>query len=140
VDELTLPARLDSVGEAVRFVSALAAVWSVNPLRTTHLELATEEAVANVCRHAYPGSNGDLTVRAWRDGDRVSIEIVDHGVPFDPTAAPPPDLASSLEERAIGGLGITMILDLMDEVAYRRDGDRNVLTMAVADSTIAGPQ
>jgi serine/threonine-protein kinase RsbW len=42
---------------------------------------------------------------------------------------PPPDLNADLESRPVGGLGVHFMKTLMDEVAYRREGDRNVLTM-----------
>ncbi len=56
-------------------------------------------------------------------------EISDDGVAFDPLKVPPPDLTADLESRPIGGLGVHFVKTLMDEVAYRREGDRNVLTM-----------
>jgi len=55
--------------------------------------------------------------------------VEDDGKPFDPLQAPPPDLSLPLERRPIGGLGIHLIRNLMDEVSYARVGGRNVLKM-----------
>jgi len=72
-----------------------------------------------------------MIVCSWCDDDRVVVEVEDWGVAFDPTAAPEPDFDLDLDARPLGGLGIHMIREIMDEVSYRREGDRNILTMAV---------
>ncbi len=57
------------------------------------------------------------------------ITFIDTGVPYDPLAKPDPDITLSVEEREIGGLGIYMVKKSMDDVIYKRDGDKNVLTL-----------
>jgi anti-sigma regulatory factor (Ser/Thr protein kinase) len=54
---------------------------------------------------------------------------VDNGIPFDPHDAPAPNLDAPIEERTPGGLGVHLVKATMDDVQYRRDGDRNVLTI-----------
>jgi len=127
----SFPAEVESVRRAVELVSGFASTLALDAVRVGHLELAVEEAAANVCRYAYPAGGGHLIVRSWCDAQRVVVEVEDEGLPFDPTAAPEPDLDSDLAARPIGGLGVHMIREVMDEVSYRRDGDRNILTMAI---------
>jgi len=55
--------------------------------------------------------------------------VEDDGQPFDPLAVPEPDTAKSLEERTIGGLGIHLVRKLMDNLEYKRQGERNLLIM-----------
>jgi anti-sigma regulatory factor (Ser/Thr protein kinase) len=95
------------------------------------LALVLEEAVANVINHGLPGSPPPhhLAVRLEIDADTVAAEVIDNGRPFDPTTVPDPDLASSLEERQLGGLGIHLMRELMDGLDYRRLGDRNTLRL-----------
>ncbi len=57
------------------------------------------------------------------------IEIIDWGLPFDPLSKPVPDIKAPAQERTIGGLGIYLIRKVMDEVKYRRDAGRNILTL-----------
>lgn len=92
-------------------------------------ELALEEIFINVVSY---GGAGDaamppVEVRLELDGERISLTCIDHGKAFDPLKAPPPDLNASLEDRPIGGLGIFLIQELMDEVRYERVGPTNVL-------------
>lgn len=100
------------------------------------LQLALDEAVANVVNYAY-GDAADmpLTITAdvaeTPDGARqLEIQLIDHGVAFNPlTEAPEVDTQLGVEERQIGGLGIFLIKQMMDELHYNRIDDKNILTM-----------
>ncbi len=94
------------------------------------LNVVLDEAVSNAINHGYAaGVRGEIAVRLRRAPEGVSVEVEDDGKPFDPRQAPPPDLSLPLERRPIGGLGIHLIRNLMDEVSYARVGGRNVLKM-----------
>jgi anti-sigma regulatory factor (Ser/Thr protein kinase) len=93
------------------------------------LHLALEEVVTNVIRHAYRERAGAVRVRLAARSGEVVAEIEDDGPAFDPLARPAPDLDLPLEERPIGGLGIHLVRNLMDAVAYRRCGVCNLLTL-----------
>ena len=108
------------------------------------INLALEEAVSNVMLYAYPGTGGNVFVEFNRgvtgeglpvtgDGLRVTGELVftisDSGIPFDPTQQKEADITLSAEEREIGGLGIHLVRQIMDEVSYERVDDKNVLTL-----------
>ncbi len=94
------------------------------------VNVVVDEAVSNAINHGYDaGAHGEIVVRVCRGADGVLVEIEDDGRPFDPLQAPPPDLTLPLEQRPIGGLGIHLIRNLMDEVTYARVGGRNVLKM-----------
>ena len=60
-------------------------------------------------------------------GGFVSGEIVDEGVPFDPTAAPDPDVEADIDERSIGGLGVHLVKAMVETFQYQRIGERNVV-------------
>ena len=55
--------------------------------------------------------------------------VIDEGVEFDPFLSKEPDINGALDERQIGGLGIHLIRNLMDDHFYRRDGKKNVTTL-----------
>jgi serine/threonine-protein kinase RsbW len=116
----------------VAYASSLARSHGVPPERLWEFELATEEAVMNICRYAYPEGDGELTVRIWPDASELIVELIDSGVPFDPLARPDPDTTLPLEERPIGGLGVMLIRRSVDRVSYRRCDGCNVLTLVMA--------
>jgi anti-sigma regulatory factor (Ser/Thr protein kinase) len=86
------------------------------------LELAVDEACTNVVLHGYADREPGPIVLTFRceGGDAVVI-IADHGQPFSPADAPSPDLESDWQERRIGGLGVYLIREMMDEVTYTSD-------------------
>lgn len=94
------------------------------------LNLALEEAFVNVVDYAYPGKNG-MPVQLNMDGtgETLTFTLIDEGEPFDPTTLDEPDTNLSAEERPIGGLGVFLVKQIMDEVRYERQGNRNILTM-----------
>ena len=59
----------------------------------------------------------------------MTFTITDSGIPFDPTQKEEADISLSVEEREIGGLGIHLVRQIMDEVRYERKDDKNVLTL-----------
>jgi sigma-B regulation protein RsbU (phosphoserine phosphatase) len=90
------------------------------------MNLALEEAVTNVMLYAYPGGSGQVYVEFTPP---MTFTITDSGVPFDPTKKEEVDTTLSAEERPIGGLGIHLVKQIMDEVIYERTEDKNVLTL-----------
>ncbi|MBR1504379.1 MAG: SpoIIE family protein phosphatase [Prevotella sp.] len=94
------------------------------------LQLAVEEAVVNVINYAYPpDTTGDVNIEAIASDTQIQFIISDSGTPFDPTLQPDADTSLSAEQRPIGGLGIFLVRQIMDTVAYRHDGTHNILTL-----------
>jgi serine/threonine-protein kinase RsbW len=126
---LGLTARIDSLGVATAFVSACALRQGLAPGPVSKIALALEEALVNICTHAYPEGPGEVEIACRLEGDRFEVEIADTGIPFDLTALPDPDLGAGVAERPVGGLGVFLMKRMMDEVRYRREGVRNILTL-----------
>ncbi|MYC31672.1 MAG: ATP-binding protein [Chloroflexi bacterium] len=92
------------------------------------VNLVLDELWVNVVH--YSGATGDVEVSLDADADEVRLEIADDGRPFDPLSeAVEPDLDAALEERPIGGLGIFLVREMMDELHYRREDGKNRLAM-----------
>lgn len=112
-------------------VTRFANQQGVPPETVGDLNLALEEVVANVIMHAYPqGGAHEIRVDVTAEKDRVTAEVVDDGVGFDPLQWPEPNLALPLAQRPVGGLGLFLIRRVMDELHYSREAGRNRLTMA----------
>ncbi len=96
------------------------------------VQLVLEEVVLNSMTHGRRSSDGKISVEMMSDSEAVSIEVSDNGVAFDPLSdAPQPDLDAVLEDRMVGGLGIHLVLEMLDEVNYQRCGEHNRLRMLI---------
>ncbi len=98
------------------------------------IDLAVEEALANIVRHAYrPGQAGDLLLRVGTTDDVLRITIFDWGLPFDPESVTLFDVRATVETRANGGMGLPLIHSLMDGVVRETasaPGGPNVLMLS----------
>ena len=70
-----------------------------------------------------------MSLEITGDGPTATVTFKDRGVPYDPLAKPDPDITLDVNHRQIGGLGIYMVKQTMDEVHYDYENGQNVLTM-----------
>ncbi len=92
------------------------------------VNLVLDELSVNIVN--YGGEASEIEVSLDADADEVRVEISDDGRPFDPlNDAMEPDLEASLEDRPIGGLGIHLVREMMDELHYSREDGKNRLAM-----------
>lgn len=131
IKERAFSAKVDDIPKVIDFVTDAAGSAGLHPKRIIQLQLAVEEAVANICNYAYEVPPGELLIQISGDEKHFILKLVDKGIPFDPLTLKEPDLKAGIEERSIGGLGILLIRRIMDEVHYKREGIWNILTMVV---------
>ena len=130
LSKLELPAKLSNLRKFVEMVSKCAEDLGLNSEKITDIGVATEEALVNICNYAYQGKIGEVVVTCMLDDEhRFIIEIEDRGIPFDVKVLEDPDLTPDIDQRQVGGLGVFIIKELMGEVKYRRENDKNILTL-----------
>lgn len=123
---------LDEITRLPDFLQRIAEELSLAHETVASLNLALEEAMVNSIQYAYPSpGEGEISLDAHWDASTGNLQftLTDSGTPFDPTTIPEADITLSVEERPIGGLGIFLIRQIMDEVSYRYEEERNVLVM-----------
>ena len=131
------PATVDNLSGLLHFLDEFIAPLAFRRERASEIRLATEEALANVVNHAYPHGQGGVSLTLAEDGTSLIATIVDQGIPFDILSMERPDLEADIEDRKIGGLGVFLIRELMDEVSWHRDGGSNVLELV---AYVPGPR
>jgi serine/threonine-protein kinase RsbW len=100
------------------------------PAFASPFELALEEVFMNVVMHgSTPGDLPWVEVSLDLADGGLTMTVEDDGRPFDPLSLPPPDVAASLSDRRVGGLGVYLVRQMMDAVTYSRVGSRNQLRM-----------
>ena len=120
---LRVPAKLEGMDVILAFVSYLLDINGCSTKTRTQLRIAIEELYVNVTLYAYPDGDGWAEIRGSIEDGVATFTLIDSGRPFDPLAKEDPDIMLSGEEREIGGLGIFMVKNTMDEMTYEyRDG------------------
>ena len=121
---------ISEITRLYEFIEEIGNDFSLSPDIVFNLNLVLEEAVVNVINYAYPKEEHQYIYlsASMKDGSIVLV-LTDTGKEFDPTAAPEADITLSADERQIGGLGIFLIRQIMNEVKYERIEGKNVLTL-----------
>jgi serine/threonine-protein kinase RsbW len=111
-------------------IDELAEEWKLSPGLAINLNLVIEEAVSNIIFYAFKDKQKhDIEISVSLENNRLTIKITDDGIPFNPLAQQQPDINLPAEERPIGGLGIFLISQIMDEMKYERNKNNNILTL-----------
>lgn len=93
--------------------------------------VALDELLHNTIAYGFAErGRGEIAVDVELLADRLIVTLTDDGPPFDPLTLAAPDTALPAEERQVGGLGIHLVRQLMDDVGYQRRGDHNIVTLA----------
>jgi serine/threonine-protein kinase RsbW len=129
--QLHVPSSTENLSMIRDFVGSIGERAGFSKGEVVKLEVAVDEACANVIEHAYGSdTTREVTVKATIDSNAVQIRVVDTGLGFDPTSVADADLDSLIRQRKSGGLGMRLIKSLMDEVHYEIvPGQKNELAM-----------
>ena len=129
---IKLPAVLENLAQFTETVIDCARMQGLGKKRLSQIRLALEEALVNIFNYAYPNRDGDAEVvcsidhRGW-----FVVEITDWGDEFNILSLGEPDLSADISKRPVGGLGVFLIRKFMDDVNYRFEDDKNILTLFI---------
>jgi len=128
---LQVPSSTENLALIREFVTTVGRQAQFEEAEILNLELAVDEACANVIEHAYGHDiTKEVVVRAKFDEETLQISVIDEGLGFDPDKTPQDSIEQLIHDRKSGGLGIRLIKKLMDEVSYEIvPGQKNELHM-----------
>lgn len=128
--EIEINNKLSELGRLNEAVTEFGKLHGLVPRIVHDLNLALEEIVTNIISYGYTDEREHrIKVRLSSQTGEVRVEVEDDGQPFDPLAAPEPDLEAPVEVRSTGGLGIHFVRNLMDGLEYHRQDGKNLLRM-----------
>ncbi len=129
---LHVPSSTENLALIREFVTTIGAQAGLSEKDIGKLELAVDEACANVIEHAYGyDTSKEVIIRAVLDEENLEINIIDTGKGFDPSKVKQEELEKLVAQRKSGGLGMRLIKTLMDEVQYEIvPGHKNELRMS----------
>jgi len=127
---LVLQNEIPEISKLTLFIDELGEELGLSPELVFNLNLVLEEAVSNIILYAYPkGEHENISLTAKKTENQLLFVLTDTGKEFDPTLMPDADVNLAAEDRQIGGLGIFLIRQIMNQVEYQRIDGRNVLTL-----------
>ncbi|MEE8606413.1 MAG: SpoIIE family protein phosphatase, partial [Nitrospiraceae bacterium] len=105
---------------------------SLPAVMSQKISVAFDELLSNTISYAFrDDAEHEIAVKTELAGNRLTVTISDDGVPFNPLGTQTPDTSLSLEERQIGGLGIHLVRNMVDDISYQRGINRNVLSLVM---------
>lgn len=127
----TFPGRYESLIRISRFVKKAAEDAHLDDPAIYAVDLAVNEACANIIEHAYGGEEiGVIHCSCHITEEGLTVTLTDYGQPFDPSNVPEPDPSLDLEQVKPRGAGLFLMRKMMDEVRFKFiPGKGNVLTM-----------
>lgn len=125
----TCAAELECLQNYRDFISESCAQNNISDDIVLDLKLAVDEACTNIIVHGYKDMDpGSIIVSMRIDPDRILVQITDFGHVFEPVAGLKPDVEAALEDRELGGLGLYLIYQTMDDIDYQSSEEGNMLT------------
>jgi serine/threonine-protein kinase RsbW len=116
--ELRIKAKLENLAAISDFIAEAMKQLGIEQ-EIFQVQLAVNEACTNIIQHAYSGeSEKPIRIICSMSGNDLLIRIRDWGKSFDPSSVPSPEIDAELFERQLGGLGMFLMRQMMDEVRY----------------------
>ena len=128
--ELKMIAEDENLDTAIDFINDLLDESDCDTKTRISIDIAVEEVFVNIAHYAYPPEQpGEIILQAdvLSAPKAVLITFIDMGTPYDPLAHPDPDITRPIEERPVGGMGLYLVKNLMDDAKYRFSDRQNIL-------------
>lgn len=129
--KIKLHAAIDKIEKATDFINSILESADCPTKAQMQLDIALDELMSNVARYAYGNKQGDITIslRILENPRRAILTLMDKGIPYNPLKKEDPDIMLSAEDREIGGLGIFIVKNSMDDMAYAYKNGKNIVSI-----------
>ena len=128
--EISLGNELREIAGVAAQVDRFCADHRLMPGLAYAVNLAIDEILTNTISYGYEDRERHrIEVIVNLEADQLVVVIVDDSMPFDLGLAPERDLDLSIEDTALGGLGLYLVHQMMDRVDYRREAGCNIVTL-----------
>lgn len=119
--ELTVHADLSELAQVHEFVTRTGRDLCLSDKSISDLQLVVDEAYSNIVKYAYDGQGGIIKLTLEAVDGRIEVTMHDWGAAFDPESVAWPDVMAPLEKRSLGGLGLFLMKQIMDQVDFQCD-------------------
>lgn len=128
---LKIPNQISAIAAAEDRFQEFAAENGLHDTDRQTISMVLDDLLNNVISYAFPeGGEEEIMLNIDIIQSRLVLTIKDNGIPFNPFNAAEPDIELSIDERSIGGLGIHLVRQSMDDYVYQRRSNSNVVILA----------
>lgn len=114
-----------------QWLNSIISDWGVSEDTASKLQLISEELYTNIFSYAYPQKEGAVEIAFKKEENSIICIFRDWGIPYNPLERPDPDVTLPPETRDIGGLGIYIVKNTVDEISYEYRENSNILKMTI---------
>lgn len=128
---ITAEAKTENISVVTDFVNTVLEGIGCSAKVQMEIDIVIDEIFGNIANYAYAPGSGDATVQVEIEDSpkRLDLVFIDKGTPYNPLENKDPDITLDIEERKIGGLGIFLVKEMMDEVSYEYVDGQNILKL-----------
>lgn len=130
--EITIPAKKDNLDNLHKFIDNEFKDYDYAKEFINQIKIIIDEIFSNISSYAYaPDYSGPKNMKLTinQASDKIFLKFEDSGVPYNPLLGENPDITLSIEERNTGGLGIFLVKNLSDNIDYKYEQGKNILTV-----------
>ena len=130
--EMTLEATVANLDAVIDFVSEELISLGCPTKTLMQIQLAVEEVYVNIANYAYAPGQGPATIlmEVSEAERKISFTFIDKGFPYNPLEKEDVDVTLPAEQRKIGGLGIYLVKQNMDDLHYEFTDGKNIFTIS----------
>ena len=126
---IELKATIENYSRLLNWWHEIAVCWNLSNDLTSKIDVCIEEIYTNIASYAYKNKAGFTNISIDKKNNEIILNFKDEGIEYNPLQKEDPDITLSLEERPIGGLGIFMVKEISKSIEYKRENNRNILTL-----------
>lgn len=131
-NEITVTADTGNLDKVTDYVNSRLSRYGCPDKTMMQIDIIIDELFGNIAYYAYPQEPGDVIVRVEVTQEKTPAAVItftDHGIPYNPLEREDPDTTLSTQERKIGGLGIFIVKNSVDDISYEYTEGRNILSI-----------
>ena len=104
--------------------------WKLSEKTILQINLVLDELFTNIVSYGFDDTlDHSIVISLEYDGERMQITMTDDGHAFDINQADNPELDISPDQKDVGGLGIFLVRQYVDDISYKRDNGKNIIKL-----------
>ena len=130
--EITIPAEKNNIDTINKFIDSEFKNYNYSEEFIRQIKIIVDEIFTNISSYAYTSdysNSKNMKLTIDQNPDEILLRFEDSGVPYNPLLSKTPNITLSVEERNIGGLGLFLAKNMSDNIDYKYEHGKNILTI-----------